>query len=225
MIASIPLGIANAFLILEDRPVLVDSGSEGGVPRLLKALDAHGVGPGDLALVIHTHAHSDHCGGTAELARLGGVTVAIDPIEAAALCTGRSSPSRPATLAGRLLGPLLRVEFPPVEPDLLVEDGFLLEPYGVGGRVVATPGHTDGSISILLDSGDALVGDLLMGGYLGGKILPRRPGPAYFANDPALVRRGIARLLDLGARRFYVGHGGPLDADRVRQRFALSGSR
>ncbi|MHB1035076.1 MAG: MBL fold metallo-hydrolase [Pirellulales bacterium] len=220
MIAQIPLGIANAFLILEDRPVLVDSGSAAGVPRLLKALATHGVGPRDLALVIHTHAHSDHCGGTAELVRLAGIPVAIHPAEAASLCTGKGSPSRPATLSGRVMRPWLRVEFPPVEADLLVNDGFLLEVHGVGGRIVATPGHTDGSISILLDSGDAVVGDLLMGGYLGGKVLPRRPGCSYFANDPALVRQGIVRLLDLGARRLFVGHGGPLDAERVRKRFA-----
>lgn len=80
-------------------------------------------------------------------------------------------------------------------------------------------GHTAGSISIVFDDGRAITGDLLMGGVLGGYVLPRIPGYHYYAEDLPQVRRSIRKLLDLGVKQFFPGHGGPLDAAAVEKRF------
>ena len=50
-------------LIDEGRGAFVDTGPNGAVPRLLAALDATGLQPGDVDWVIATHVHLDHAGG------------------------------------------------------------------------------------------------------------------------------------------------------------------
>ena len=64
-ITRIRLSISTAYLIRHERPVLVDTGAPGDLPRLTAALAAAGVAPADLALVIHTHGHADHVGSSA----------------------------------------------------------------------------------------------------------------------------------------------------------------
>lgn len=88
---------------------------------------------------------------------------------------------------------------------------------GGDGKVVHTPGHTAGSISVLLSSGEAIVGDLLRGGWLGGMFRSGQPSYPYYADDLGQIRASVKRLLTLGTTRFFVGHGGPLDAGRVEE--------
>ena len=63
----------------------------------------------------------------------------------------------------KLYMPLVRIAGTPV--DVVLEDEeFSMEPYGIQGRVLHTPGHSPGSMTLLLDSGEAFVGDLAMNG-------------------------------------------------------------
>ena len=85
---------------------------------------------------------------------------------------------------------------------------------------MSTPGHTPGSLSVLLDDGAVLAGDLAASGILlGGIALKGRPKPPPFEEDPLQVARSLKFLLSKGAKRFYLGHGGPLDAG-VIERYA-----
>lgn len=105
----------------------------------------------------------------------------------------------------------------------MIEDNFALDPYGVpGGVVLFTPGHTAGSVSALLPNGDVLANDLAIGGilFLGGIMRLGHARKPPFEDDPTTVRRSLLQLLDRGARRFYVGHGGPLTAAAVRDYIA-----
>jgi hypothetical protein len=67
-----------------------------------------------------------------------------------------------------------------------------------------------------LTSEDALVGDLIASGLaLGGIAFIGRPQSPPFEDDPATVAKELERLVHGGAKRFYMGHGGPLGADAV----------
>ena len=103
-------------------------------------------------------------------------------------------------------------------PDILLqgEETFDLTPYGIAGMVIPTPGHTDGSLSVLLQDGQALVGDLLASGILlGGVIWHGRPKQPPFEDNPQQVGAALQGMLASGMKRFYIGHGGPLNATAV----------
>ncbi len=121
---------------------------------------------------------------------------------------------------GHVLKPFFqhrRIE--PCEPDLLLDDATRLESFGVPGQIISTPGHTAGSISVFLSSGELLAGDLLLGGYLGGHVAPADPGLPYFLEDLAQTRQSIRQILELPLTRVHVGHGGPLEPAAIRRVF------
>ena len=215
-IVQIRLSISNAFLVKGERPILVDTGSPRDGDRILAALAREGVRGHELALILHTHGHSDHCGSTRQLKDATSAPTAIHPADAAAMDDGRNQTTKPTCLMAKLLHWLTDDEFPSIRPDILLPDEMDLQPFGVDARVVATPGHTAGSVSVLLGNGEAVVGDMLMGGWLGGLLRSGRPDYPYYADDLAQLRASVSRVLELGATRFYAGHGGPMDSDRVR---------
>ena len=59
--------IVNVFLIKGEKSILVDTGSPKDTLLLPKAIKDAGVNLQDISLIIHTHAHFDHCGCTADL--------------------------------------------------------------------------------------------------------------------------------------------------------------
>jgi glyoxylase-like metal-dependent hydrolase (beta-lactamase superfamily II) len=216
IVTKIRLTLSNATLIQGERAILVDSGSPGESQEILKALAQAGVAASDLSLLLHTHGHSDHAGSTAELRRLSGAPVAIHAADAAMLRRGRNGPLPPTRLEARLIRPFVDKPFPSVEPDVVFDNEMDLAPYGVNGRVVMTSGHTAGSVSVLLAGGEAIVGDVLMGGFMGGTFRSRTPNLHYFAEDPGQVRRSLEFLFAQPVHTLYVGHGGPLAMDAVR---------
>lgn len=223
MIQQLKLRIGNAFLVIGAKPILVDTGCPGEADRIARALERHGVALRDLAAIIHTHGHFDHCGSTAELRRRVGMPAGIHVADAPMLRRGRVDSLRPTGITGRIVSPLVRnTPFEPVEPDILLNQGFDLRQFGLAATIVPTPGHTAGSISVLFKSGEVIVGDLLMGGFLGGALLPSWPRYPVFADDLEQVRASVEKLLSLGARRFYVGHGGPLDYKQVLIRLSIT---
>lgn len=218
-IVTIRLPIANAYLIKSRRPILVDTGAPGDEGRILRALAAQGLRPGDLGLILLTHGHVDHFGSAAALKRATGAPLAVHADDAAGLRAGHiPSPLSATGLEGRLLRPFLPWSAEPVAPDLLLDERFDLSAYGVDGRLLHTPGHSPGSISLLLSSGDLFAGDLLRGGFMGGRLRGRLPNLPFYVDQPALLARSIAQILDLPATTIYVGHGGPLSAAAARRR-------
>jgi glyoxylase-like metal-dependent hydrolase (beta-lactamase superfamily II) len=119
---------------------------------------------------------------------------------------------------------LILQPYEPFTPDILLQDDapMDLSRFGVAGVARQTPGHTAGSVSVQLGSGDALVGDLVASGILLGGLV--RTGHAIrppFEDDPQRVSAELMGMVDGGMQRFHMGHGGPLVAAEVR-RHALS---
>jgi hydroxyacylglutathione hydrolase len=208
----------NAFLIRGDTGyVLVDTGNPGKADRILERLAKHGVAPGDIRLLLLTHGHTDHFGSAVELRERTGAPVAIHNLDADAVRQGIHQPDS-LQPTWRPIASLIRIaalrnlavpeRAPAFEPDIVFEGEFRLDEYDVAGRVVPTPGHTPGSISVLLDSGEAIVGDMVISGFL---RLLRRPRLPIVAWDLEQNRESIRRLLDLSPRIVYTGHGEPFE--------------
>lgn len=215
--------VLYAYALIGDRVVLVDSGMPGSADRILGSLAEHGIGPCDISLIALTHAHIDHTGSAAALAEKTGAPIAVHHADAPFLRAGTSAPVEGRSAGARFVAPFVKradeasVSAPiGVEPTVLLSGGESLDAWGVGARVLATPGHTDGSVSIVTDDGDVIVGDLLTARF----TRPSTPGPGIFVTDMTGMARSIAAIMQLEPRATYASHSAPFTLARMRSAFA-----
>ncbi len=215
VVRQLPFGYVNAYLVTGERPILVDAGTQGAEQKILKTLKALGFTPDELALIVVTHGHTDHFGSVDRLKELTGAPVAIHRRDVDALQNGTMQ-LRPRTILGRVFtlfgqeGKMVP-EFIANGPEILIEGERSLIDFGIDGAIIPTPGHTAGSISVWLSSGEVIVGDLLMA------LNRKTPGWPIFADDMEQVRASVAALLSRSPTRIYLGHGGPFTPESVRK--------
>ena len=219
MIHKLDLTIANAYLIEGKYPILVDTGGPKSFDTLQKSLKRVGFDLQDIALILHTHGHGDHVGSTAQLKQRYNISTALHTADWEMVKQGRNKPFKFTRFGSRLIAPFVNTPFKAFQPDRLLDSTFPLQDYGIDAQIIHTPGHTRGSISIVCGSGEAVVGDVLMGGHLGGAFQPGLPRYHYFYDDLTQIHQSIKLLLDRGVQTFYVGHGGPLAREAVIQKF------
>ena len=132
--------IENNVFIIDDGAGCLVIDPSCDAPRILEALD----GRTPEAIVI-THGHWDHTGAAAELREATGAAVIASAIDAPGITGER---------AGLELG----VRNTPCPVDRTVEDGDIIEIGNMKWQVIATPGHTPGSISLFLEPGEGQEG-------------------------------------------------------------------
>ncbi len=212
---KIRLGLCNAYLIQgEGGAVLVDAGHVDCERTFVRYLKKHTISPDTIKLIVITHVHFDHVGGLKELKTRCRCPVAVHAEAASALLDGAVSFPPGTNLLGKmasLLGSTVGktfMKYPPVKADILVSEETSLAPFGVSGKIVPTLGHTATSLSVLLASGEAFVGDLAAN-YLPGNLGPIFP--PFAENVEALLQKW-EDLLKAGARVICPGHGRPFSA-------------
>lgn len=220
-------GMVNAYVIQSGSGViLVDAGLPNCEARVAKSLARLGLEFRDVDLIIVTHGHFDHAGNAAVLRKLCNAPVLIHKREAI-YCAGEEKMMLcPTGWVGKLLlrsgAPQSPFEF--FTPELTIDgnDSFDLKPYGISGYVTPTPGHTPGSISVVLENGHTFVSDLVASGLGLGGIIPtgiaKRPP---FEERPDQVATELERLLTDGARHFHLGHGFKLGSRAIEKHIEL----
>ena len=213
----------NAYLLLGRRPVLVDTGVADCAEHILAALAREGFVPRDVSLIVLTHGHLDHTGSVRELAQRTGAPVAVHGADAGHVRAGTSAPVEGRTRLGKMIAGIVKrqdeagaISDAGVEPAILLSGGESLAEYGIDARVLHTPGHTDGSISLLLDQGPALIGDLVQ-----GKLFDKhRPVPSVFAVDSAQMLESIRSVISHEPATIYASHSVPFGLEQMRAAFA-----
>ena len=210
-IHRIPLGHLNAWLIEKDgRWIVFDTGKRRTIRRLLAGIEAAGCAARDIALIVISHAHYDHVGGVGTLKKLSSAPVAIHRHDAEILHTGSFILSdglhwigRFKAFMGRHVMPKAMFAFDPVAPDILVDEERRLDDLGFPATLIHTPGHSEGSISLLCDDGALFAGDLTITQPLPGLW---RHMPIYGSSIEE-IKKTWRMLIERGARHIYPGHG------------------
>lgn len=194
--------------------ILVDTGPRSAWKKLDRRLK--GMGIGKLDGLILTHAHYDHAENAHMLQRLYGAKVFVHSSEVFYLATGNNTVPRGTN---RLTGLMVRLfargftrlnRFHPCACDVEVDDGLDLSDFGFNARILHTPGHSPGSMSVIVDEEIALVGDCLFG------VFPWSVFPP-FAGDTGLMIKSWGRLLDTRCRLFLPAHGGEKTRKQVER--------
>ncbi len=221
------IGLRNVSVFLVHYPgkaLLVDAGNEGSEIRILEAMLEVGLEPGMLKWILLTHAHFDHAGAAGKLKELTGCRIVIHAFEAAGVQKG-FTPLPPGTRwkarllvgAGRILAGRLG-KYSPAEPDLLVHDTFDLREFGFPGRIIHTPGHTRGSVVVLMEGGELFGGDTLFG------LENKQHFPPFAEDLPALVNSWKA-IRNLPVTTIYPAHGRPFSFQKFQAEYPLAMER
>jgi hydroxyacylglutathione hydrolase len=214
--------MAHSYLVeTADTLFLVDGGMDGTGRRILKRIAKIGRRPDELRFAVVTHAHADHFGGLAEVQEASGCAIICHPSHAETLRTGGAIVSPGVTFFGRIYERIANVVAPllglrSLEGVEVVDDGADLHALGIPGRILYTPGHSAGDLTLVLDDGSAFVGDLVQGRRI-PRILP--PEFSIMAVDEPAMFASWQLLLDSGATRIYPGHGAVVTLDEIRPVF------
>ncbi|WP_310740439.1 MBL fold metallo-hydrolase [Microbispora sp. H10885] len=216
-------GITAGYLILGDRPCLVETGTSTSAPVVRDALSSLGVGPDDLATVVVTHIHLDHAGGVGDIAAYyPSAEIVVHEKGARHL----ADPSRLMASAKMVWGDKLDVLFGALTPTDAARIRALGDTGTIdlgGGRTLAShysPGHAKHHVGLL----DSLTGDLYVGDAAGvylpetGDLRPATPPPDF---DLDVALDSIALFSALTPQRLLFSHYGPVnDVPSILERSA-----
>jgi glyoxylase-like metal-dependent hydrolase (beta-lactamase superfamily II) len=214
MIDIVPLkvGNANVYILKEnDSVLLIDTGVPKKENQIIKSMARHDIIPAELDLIILTHEHYDHVGSLKALQDVSEAKVIAHKKARPIIECGETVFPQGATGIGRfvrkVIAPMVsgRSFFAPAIVDMTVDAEYDLKPHGFDGKVIHTPGHSASSLSVVLDSGEAFVGDTLFNLFPIGRLFPP------FADDVPRLLESWRRLLEIGPSVIYPGHGAPID--------------
>jgi hydroxyacylglutathione hydrolase len=217
-IFPIKLGLNSCYLIRGKDVVMIDGGMPYKLKMFKRKLSKLGIMPSEIKLIVLTHSHFDHSGSAREIRDLTGAKIAIHESERTYVENGGMIIPKGVNTYGKLSKPLLfsifkRISFPKFKPDILITDEpCSLSIYGIDGNIIHTPGHTVGSISVILDSGEAFVGCMAHNGF----PFRVRPGLPIYAQDIEAIKKCWKILIDRGIKMIYPGHGKPFPVEVIK---------
>jgi glyoxylase-like metal-dependent hydrolase (beta-lactamase superfamily II) len=193
----------NGFILRDDdgQVTLVDMGVKQSGPKVMAALGSIGSGPSDVTRLLLTHAHPDHAGGAAHVARATGLDLAIHTEDAFFARAGQSPPRDRSLRLGRLVNRLGGGKFEPLEVGQTLTDGQVV-PVAGGLEVVHTPGHSPGHAAYLhRSSGVLITGDSIF------NVRGLRWSIKWFCTDFRLTTKTAHRLAELDYTTAAFTHG------------------
>jgi glyoxylase-like metal-dependent hydrolase (beta-lactamase superfamily II) len=203
-------GITAAYLMRGARPALIETGARTSAETVAGALADAGLGPDDLAFIVLTHIHLDHCGGTGLLAeRFPRAEVVVHRRGARHLVDPARLVAASAEVYGELAPLYGGLDPVPAERVVAAEDGHRIE-LGDGRALVMveTLGHARHHMSVLEEgSGTVLAGDALGVMFAGAGLYQALPPPDV---DLERADASLRRLADLAPTQLCLGHFGPV---------------
>ncbi len=147
-------GNTNTFLLSgEAANLLIDTDYAGTLSAFYKEIKKHGIGVQDITYVMATHYHPDHMGLIGELMEHGVKLLLID------------AQTEYVHFSDEIFGREKQIKYTPIDESLATviscaESRSFLISMGINGEIISTPSHSEDSVSVILDDGDCIVGDL-----------------------------------------------------------------
>lgn len=198
-------GRSNVFLLSNgQKKILIDTGTKGQWKKLdnrLKSLDITSI---DYLLLTHTH--HDHAANADKIRIRYGAYVIVQKSEANNLAEGKAVIPKGTNPYSRILVNVLGgfaarlFAYSPCPYSILVDDYFDLKELGFDAYLIHTPGHSEGSVSLILNNEIAIIGDVMIGR---GEYYTYPP----FADNPVLLIKSWKKLLDTPCQLFIPSHG------------------
>lgn len=204
---------ANVYVLKNGEELtVVDAGMPRNAGKILSYVRKLGEQPSSISIILLTHCHIDHVGSANELRKATNAKVAIHAEDADFLAGKRALP-RPKGVAGSLFRVAsLFFRFSTFQPDITLKEGDIV----AGLKVIHTPGHTPGSISLIEPKRELIfVGDTLR--YSEGRI---SGPPERFTLDADQAKLSIKKISELEFDTMLSGHGEPLKpkaSERVKE--------
>jgi hydroxyacylglutathione hydrolase len=205
----------NCFLLKSgEEYFLIDTGFASDREGVSRSLEKNGCRPGQLKLIIVTHADSDHVGNCRFLRDTHGAKILMHRNEVEAVKSGDAAASR--TLGNDFQGILSRLalslffrlkEADRFTPDEIVDGADDLDRFGLEANILPLPGHTNGSIGILTAGGGLFCGDLLMN--------QKKVAPGIGIFDRKVFKASIETLKKSNIQKVYPGHGKPFTMEAL----------
>lgn len=163
--------------------LIIDPGAEGS--RLIKFIKQEKI---SINYIINTHGHPDHIGANRKIKEHTNAPILIHQYDAPML-----------TKSASVLSFIFPLESSSPPADTFIKDGDLIECAGIKLKVLHTPGHTPGGISLLIDD-SIFTGDTLFSGSIGRSDLP--------GGSQEVLLNSIKKILSLDENLIiYPGHG------------------
>ena len=162
MVNKLRYGMTNTFLISgKSGYLLVDTDYAGTMSGFYSAIKQYGIKVSDISYVLATHYHPDHIGLVSELMKQGVKLLVVD------------TQCPHIHYSDEIFARDKRLNYEPIdESDATVisckESREFLKDLGINGEIISTASHSEDSVSLVLDEGVCIVGDLEPIDYLGG---------------------------------------------------------
>ncbi len=185
-IVNVGYDSTNYYVLADTRPkLLIDVGWPGTLPKLQHQCKRADIRLSDIRHLLVTHYHPDHAGLVQELKVAGMKLIVIDSQLAAVPALKSYMKPHNQYVDIDLTDNLT--------PDSSDSRAFLAT-LGIHGEIISTPGHSDDSITLILDEGMAFTGDL--------------PHPLAMADDlPSTSHSSWEKIRALKVNTIYPGHG------------------
>lgn len=182
---------SNIFLIKNDKIILVDAGTGLNFKGVEQKLREFGIKLGEIDILINTHCHIDHSGGDSNILKSSSCELMASKPAAEALRRADGE----ATLGNRFG---LKTE--PLEVSRILEENDKINLGDSNLKILSTPGHSEGSISLYEPQEKALFsGDVVFRGGIGRTDFP--------TSDPKAMKKSLQKLSKLDVEKLYPGHG------------------
>jgi glyoxylase-like metal-dependent hydrolase (beta-lactamase superfamily II) len=213
------LGSVSCYLIkTETSYLLIDTGSSNQRAQLENEIVRAECQPGQLALIVITHGDFDHIGNAAYLRNRFQTKIAMHADDAGMAEHGDMFWNREK--GNRLIRWMAPILFrlgsaDRYRPDVTIEDGDDLSEYGFDAKIVGLPGHSSGSVGILLP-GSAPAGGSGQALFC-GDLLDNTGGPALnsIMDNVEAAQASLKKLSRFEINTIYPGHGTPFPMERV----------